>query len=139
MNSDQYIQRVRDLFGEFGHLDVDRACSYFHDDGYIQMMMKEPYAGMAEIRNMFTLWATRYGAVDTPIRQITGTGNVVMVEWSDESTHNGQRYVVPCVGVVEFDGDRIKAWRLYYDSALEASSETTGLKQRAEGVATGSS
>lgn len=55
MNAEHYIQKVRNLFDEFGHLDVDRACGYFHDDGYIQMMMKEPYAGMAEIRNMFSL------------------------------------------------------------------------------------
>jgi limonene-1,2-epoxide hydrolase len=52
-----------------------------------------------------------------------------MTEWSDESSFDGKRYVIPCTGVFEFEGEKIKAWRLYYDYAAEPQAET-GLNRR---------
>ena len=91
-----------------------------------------PYKGRAEI-HMFGLWAT-FGNVVTPLRNIVGNDRVVFTEWLDQSDFGGKHYAVPCVGVFEFEGDKIAAWRLYYDSAAEVSNELSGLNppQRAK-------
>jgi limonene-1,2-epoxide hydrolase len=123
------VERIRELYRKFSHIDPDELASFFTDNGYIQPMMKDPYAGHDEIRRMFGIWASQWSGVETPLRNIVGTGDVVMTEWSDESSFDGKRYVIPCTGVFEFEGEKIKAWRLYYDYAAEPQAET-GLNRR---------
>ena len=56
-----------------------------------------------------------------------GDDNVVFIEWLDKSEFDGEPHIVPCVGVLEFSGDKIKAFRMYYDSSIEGSTEISGL------------
>ena len=128
------VERVEELYRKFSRIDPDELAAYFTEDGYVQPVMKEPYQGRAEIRRMFGLWAQHFSDVDTPLRNIAGEGNVVFTEWLDKSEFDGKAHVVPCVGVFEFDGDKIKAWRLYYDSALEGSTEISGLNAHRTGI-----
>ena len=123
---------VKHLYASFSHIDPDELTDLFTDDAYIQPMMKEPYAGRAEILRMFGIWATRFSGISTPLRNIVGNGDVVMTEWSDESDFDGARTVLPCTGVFEFEGTKIKAWRLYYDHD-DRRSAAAGLKVRARG------
>jgi limonene-1,2-epoxide hydrolase len=120
---------VKELYAKFSAIDPDELAGYFTDDAYIQPVMKDPYQGRDEIRRMFGLWAT-FGNVETPLRNIVGDDRVVFTEWLDQSDFGGKHYAVPCVGVFEFAGDKIAAWRLYYDSAAEVSSEASGLNAR---------
>ena len=127
------VSIVEELYSKFSAIDPDDLVEYFTDDAYIQPVMKDPYKGRAEIRRMFGLWAT-FGNVVTPLRNIVGNDRVVFTEWLDQSDFGGKHYAVPCVGVFEFEGDKIAAWRLYYDSAAEVSNELSGLNppQRAK-------
>lgn len=127
--TDRNVEVVRELYRKFSDINPDELTDLFTDDGYVQPMMKEPYAGHEEIRRMFCIWASRFHAIDTPLRNIVGSGDVVMTEWSDESSFNGRRTVLPCTGVFEFEGDKIKAWRLYYDHD-DTRSVAAGLKPR---------
>jgi limonene-1,2-epoxide hydrolase len=124
------IATVRALYEKFSHIDPDELAELFSEDAYVQPVMKDPYSGRSEIRRMFSIWQSHFGDVQTPLRNIVGSGNVVMTEWSDESTFKDKRYVIPCTGVFEFEGEKIKAWRLYYDSTEEARSTETGLNPR---------
>lgn len=120
---------VEELYSKFAAINPDELVEYFTDDAYIQPVMKDPYEGREGIRRMFGLWAN-FGNVETPLRNIAGDDRVVFTEWLDQSDFGGKHYAVPCVGVFEFEGDKIKAWRLYYDSAAEVSSELSGLNAR---------
>ena len=127
--AERNIERVRELYGKFSHIDPDEMALFFTEDAYIQPMMKDPYSGRDEIRRMCGIWASHWSGIEMPLRNVVGSGNVVMTEWSDESTFEGKPYVIPCAGVFEFDGDKIKAWRLYYDYAAEPQA-ATGLHGR---------
>ena len=120
---------VEELYSKFSAIDPDELVEYFTENAYIQPVMKDPYQGREEIRRMFGLWAN-FGNVATPLRNIVGNDRVVFTEWLDESDFGSKHYAVPCVGVFEFEGDKIAAWRLYYDSAAEVSSEQSGLNAR---------
>ena len=121
------VDRVQQLFAGFGSIDPERLADFFTDDATVQPVMKEPYEGRAGIVHMFTLWAKGFTKVETPIQNLVGDGNVVFIEWLDKSEFDGKPHIVPCVGVFEFAGDKIRAWRLYYDSASEGSTEISGL------------
>jgi limonene-1,2-epoxide hydrolase len=123
----QIIELVEKFHRDMSNIDPDDFTSRFEDDGYIQMMMKEPYSGRDEIHKMFSLWASNYSGVITKPRSVTGQDNRVAVEWLDTSDHDGKHYEIPCFGIFEFNGDKIAAWRIYYDYALEAG-QTAGLK-----------
>jgi limonene-1,2-epoxide hydrolase len=121
------VDRVKQLFAGFESIDPERLADFFTDDAYIQPVMKEPYAGRAEIVRMFSLWAKGFSKVETPIVNLVGDSKTAFIEWLDKSEFDGKPHIVPCVGVFEFEGDKIKAWRLYYDSAIEGSTEISGL------------
>jgi limonene-1,2-epoxide hydrolase len=118
---------VQALFDGFGDVDPERLADFFTDDATIQPVMKEPYEGRAGIVRMFGLWKSGFTKVDTPVRHLISSGDVAFIEWLDKSEFNGEPHIVPCVGVFEFAGDKIAAWRLYYDSAIEGSTEISGL------------
>jgi limonene-1,2-epoxide hydrolase len=123
------VEIVEELYRKFAAIDPDELVEYFTDNAYVQPVMKDPYQGREGIRRMFGLWAN-FRNVETPLRNIVGNDRVVFTEWLDESDFGGTHYAVPCVGVFEFEGDKIAAWRLYYDSAAEVSSEASGLNPR---------
>jgi limonene-1,2-epoxide hydrolase len=127
------LEVVRKLYAKFSHIDPDELTDMFTDNACVHMMPKDPYIGRGEIHRMFTIWGTAYGNVYTPLTNIVGQGNVVMTEWLDQSDFGGAHYAIPCMGVFEFDGDRISAWRVYYDYAMEApQAGVSGLKPRRE-------
>ena len=51
----------------------------------------------------------------------------MFIEWLDKSEFDGKPHIVPVVGVLEFSGNKIKAFRMYYDSSIEGSTEISGL------------
>ncbi len=120
--TERNIGIVRKLYASFSKIDPIALTDLFADDAYVQPIMKEPYRGRDEILRMFTIWSTRFSRVETPLRNVVGQGDVVMVEWSDESDFGGERTVLPCVGGFEFVGAKIKSWRLYYDNDDRRSS-----------------
>jgi limonene-1,2-epoxide hydrolase len=124
------VERVKELFAGFAAIDPERLADFFTDDAEVQPVMKDPYVGRAEIVRMFSLWAKGFGKVETPIRNIVGDDHVVFIEWLDKSEFDGKPHIVPCVGVLEFSGSKIKAFRMYYDSSIEGSTEISGLNPR---------
>ena len=123
---------VREMYAHMsgGPFDPNWLADLFTDDAYIQMMMKDPYAGKAEILGMFTIWSSGYSGVDMRLRSVVGEGDKVMTEWLDVSDHGGVHYEIPCASAVDFDADdKITAWRIYYDYAAEAG-QNSGLKPR---------
>ena len=65
-----------------------------------------------------------FHALKVPVRNFMSSGNVVMQERVDELYDEDGKllFSIPGVGVVEFDGEKIKEWRDYCDDwVLKAS------------------
>jgi len=54
-------------------------------------------------------------SLDLEVRNISVTGNTVMVERIDSWVFNGNEGSIPVVGVFEIQGDKVKEWREYFD------------------------
>ncbi|GAA1844013.1 hypothetical protein GCM10009836_24240 [Pseudonocardia ailaonensis] len=75
---------------------------------------------------MSSVWsAHNSGAVTIP-RTVTAQGNRVVVEWLDTSDHKGKHHEHPCFGVLELDGEKIAAWRVYCSHSVQR--DHAGLK-----------
>lgn len=60
------------------------------------------------------------------VRHQVASGNIVMNERTDYITINGRPVTLPICGVFEIEGERIKAWREYFDlSPARAAYEST--------------
>src|SRR3990170_2971420 len=70
-----------------------------------------------------------FGAID-PERLADFFTDDAQIQPMMKDPYVGRADIVPCVGVLEFTGPRISAFRIYYDSALEGSTDVSGLNAR---------
>lgn len=89
----------------------------FTDDGVLHSMMLEPIVGRENIGKRIDLLGAGISAITLHIHAMSVTGNTVFIERTDDFVFNGHHGQVPVVGVLEVEGDKIKAWREYYDRA----------------------
>jgi limonene-1,2-epoxide hydrolase len=89
----------------------------FTDDGVLHSMMIEPIVGKANIGKRMELLGAGIDKITLHIHNMSVTGNTVFIERTDDFVFNGHHGKVPVVGVLEVEGDKIKAWREYYDRA----------------------
>ena len=89
----------------------------FTDDGVLHSMMLEPIVGREAIGKRIDLLGAGTESITLHIHNIAVTGNTVFIERTDEFVFKGHPGKVPVVGVLEVEGDKIKAWREYYDRA----------------------
>lgn len=89
----------------------------FAPGGVLHSMMVEPVVGREAIYKRVHALADGLESIELKIRNIGVVGEVLFMERTDTFTIRGKYGETPVVGVLEFEGDLIKAWREYYDRA----------------------
>lgn len=89
----------------------------FTEDGVLHSMMLEPIVGRENIGKRIDLLGAGLETITLHIHNMSAVGNTVFIERTDDFVYNGHHGEVPVVGVLEVQGDKIKAWREYYDRA----------------------
>jgi limonene-1,2-epoxide hydrolase len=112
---------IRAFLTAWGLGDLDRVMARLTDDAVYHNMPMEPIVGREAIGRFVARHA------DRPPRRIeihhqVVAGNIVMNERTDYATINGRAVVLPICGVFEIDGDRIRAWREYFDAGMLRSA-----------------
>jgi limonene-1,2-epoxide hydrolase len=108
---------IRDFCAAWSRLDLDELMSYFADDAVYHNMPGPPAEGRDAIRRTIESFLQGWDRTEWEIRNLAANGNVVFAERVDR-TDAGDRHVdLPLVGVFEVEGDRIRAWRDYFDLA----------------------
>jgi limonene-1,2-epoxide hydrolase len=100
--------------------DADEMAAFFIEDGVYHNMPIEPVRGRTEIREFLASYLARMKPEKFLTVNMASNGNLVMVERLDtfRSREPGHpRVELPVVGVFETAGDRIAAWRDYFDFA----------------------
>ncbi len=75
----------------------------------------EPVAGRAAIAASLEVMMSMGGHVSVDLRHVVVNGDVVMTERRDSITADGRSAELPVLGVFELRGERIAAWRDYFD------------------------
>jgi limonene-1,2-epoxide hydrolase len=109
------IDLIQDFCAAWEKGDIDTIIDYFTDDAVYHNIPVDPVVGKEQIRNTIAMFTTGVERIEFRVRNITGDGNVVLTERLDVFVMPGKTIELPVMGTFEVRGDKIAAWRDYFD------------------------
>jgi limonene-1,2-epoxide hydrolase len=107
---------VRAACGAWSSLDADEIMRYFAPDAtWIAEPPQGPIAGYEAIRKAVEGYLGRMTMADLEILNLVATDDLVMTERVDHFMFDGKRLDAPVMTTFEVVGDKIVAWRDYFD------------------------
>ena len=108
--------------------DVDLIMSFFTPDAiYINVPIEPPNVGQEMIRKTIEGFVGMAEAIEFRVHQQgESSKGIVLNERTDRFKIGGRWVEAGVMGVFEFDGDKIKAWRDYFDMAQFTKAMTGG-------------
>lgn len=108
---------IRDFIAAWSRLDPAELAGFFTEDGVYHNMPMGPVEGRENVENLIRGFSAQWTATDWEILHVLAAGDVVVAERVDRTRAGGKSVDLPCVGVFEMEGGRIKVWRDYFDLA----------------------
>lgn len=109
-------QIIRDFVAAWPRLDVDELVSFFAPDGIYHNMPTDPVQGHDALTTFIGAFIGGWSATEWDILNITETADgIVFCERLDRTMVGDKPAHLPCCGVFEMDGGKIKIWRDYFD------------------------
>jgi limonene-1,2-epoxide hydrolase len=106
---------ISEFIKAWSRLDPEELAAYFADDGVYHNMPVGPVSGRENVEKFIQGFTSPWTETTWDILNIMSSGSVVIVERLDR-TRAGEKFVeLPCVGVFEIEGGKIKIWRDYFD------------------------
>ena len=109
------ITIVRDFIAAWSRLDADELVGYFTDDGTYHNMPAAPVSGRENVRKLIKSFLSTWTATQWDVVNIVAAGDVVIAERIDRTRLGPKSVDLPCCGVFEMKGGKIKVWRDYFD------------------------
>jgi limonene-1,2-epoxide hydrolase len=115
------IDFVQRFCAEWGKADwsdpkaVDAIIDYFTDDAVYHNIPVDPVVGRDAIRATIAMFTTGVERVEFRVRHIVADGDTVLTERVDAFVLPGKIIELPVMGTFELQGDKIAAWRDYFD------------------------
>jgi limonene-1,2-epoxide hydrolase len=117
LSDEQKIAAGREMAEAWRAMDWRKVADMFAPEGVLHSMMVEPVVGREAVYRRVSGLADGLEQITLNIRHIGVVDGVLFIERTDEFTIRGKAGSAPVVGVLEFEGTLIKAWREYYDRA----------------------
>jgi limonene-1,2-epoxide hydrolase len=112
---------VRAELSAWSRLHVDEIVSYFAADAVWDNVPLGAVSGHDEIRKLVKDYVDRMTHGDIEIVNLAAAGNVVLTERVDHFVYYGKTIHARVMGAFEVSGDKITAWRDYFDFPNSAS------------------
>jgi limonene-1,2-epoxide hydrolase len=112
---------VRAELSAWSRLNVDEIVSYFADDAVWDNVPIGAVSGRDEIRKAVQGYVDRTTQGNIEIINLAIAGNVVLTERVDHFVYDGTPIHARVMGAFEVNGDKIAAWRDYFDLPKSAS------------------
>lgn len=106
---------IREFIDAWSTLDADRLADYFTDDGTYYNMPAQPVTGRDNVRNFIRGFLSTWTETRWEIVNLLGEGDLVFAERLDRTKTTQGDVDLPCLGVFEMEGGKIKIWRDYFD------------------------
>ena len=120
--SETSLRVARAMIDAWRSLDWDRVVDTFAEDGILQIVPLEPYAGRPAIKAHLDQIASGIEKLDFSIKHLNAIGHTVLFERVDEFVYKGRAASVPVVGVMDVSDGHVRAWREYMDLATMAKA-----------------
>ena len=114
-NQSDNVAIVREFIEAWSSLDTDKLTDYFSEDGTYYNMPTEPVSGKENVRAFIKGFLATWTETQWDILHIIGEGDVVFAERLDRTKTSFGNVDLPCTGVFEMEGGKIKVWRDYFD------------------------
>lgn len=113
-------QITESFFQAWGQRDLEAILSYFTEDAvYTNIPMGPPNVGKENIREFISGFLDASSEIEFVVhKQVEGPDGVVMNERTDKLNFAGKAVALPVMGVLEFSGGKISAWRDYFDMGM---------------------
>jgi limonene-1,2-epoxide hydrolase len=106
---------IRDFIAAWSRLDPEELAGYFAEDGVYHNMPTGPVAGRENVRNMIAGFIGSWTETEWEVLNLMSSGDVVIAERLDRTRAGDKAVDLPCTGVFEMQGGKIKIWRDYFD------------------------
>lgn len=111
-------QIVEAFIAAWNRKDIDGVMSFFSDDCVYHNMPVAPVKGTAAIRGVIDGFTGMASQIDWELHQIAeNSAGVVLTERLDKFLIGEKWIALPVMGSFELQGDKISAWRDYFDMA----------------------
>ena len=111
---------VAAFLATFDRGDTDEMVSFFTGDGEYQNVPRPPAVGHDALRAYMGMLNEMITMTGVEVHHQVASGSVVINERTDHFLYDGRQVSMPVCGVFEIEGDKIKRWREYADSAALA-------------------
>lgn len=109
------VDVIREFIDAWSRLDADELAGYFTEDGSYHNMPTGPVTGRDNVRKFIKGFLTNWTATNWDVLHLIGEGDVVIAERLDRTRIGEKKVDLPCCGVFEMKGGKIKVWRDYFD------------------------
>lgn len=108
------------FIGAWAARDLEKILSFFAEDAtYLNVPMEPLHRGKEEIRKAVEGFVNMASAIEFRIHhQSENAQGTVMNERTDRFKMGEKWIELPVMGIFEFRGDKISAWRDYFDVAM---------------------
>lgn len=110
-------ETVRNFIAAWSRLDVDEIVAFFAPDGTYHNMMNKPVSGHDNLRRFIGGFIKDWTETNWDVLNIVSQGDIVMAERLDRTRLGAKSVDLPCCGVFELAGGKIRIWRDYFDLA----------------------
>lgn len=115
MSEADNLSLVRSFIDTWPSLDPDRLVRFFTIDGVYHNMPIEPVRGHDDLRAFIGAFLASWTETKWEVLSLATSGRLVFVERVDRIVAHGKTVALPCCGVFELEGGKIKIWRDYFD------------------------
>src|SRR2546427_12652572 len=113
--SDSASDLVRSFCAAWTDGDLDAIVSYFTDDAVYHNIPLDPVKGRDSIKATIAGFTVGVDSIEFRVHHIAAEGPVVLTERTDVFVAGDRSIELPVMGTFEIDGDKIAAWRDYFD------------------------
>lgn len=110
-------ETIEQFCSAWSRLDIDGLMAYFTDDAVYHNMPGPPASGKDAVRATIERFLGGWQSTEWEILNVAANGSVVFAERVDRIVAEVKQIDLPVAGVFEVEGDRIRAWRDYFDLA----------------------
>ena len=113
-------QIIRDFIQAWSRLDAGELAAFFTEDGVYHNMPTTPVVGRAAVRGFIGSFLKSWTATEWEIVSLVSAGDIVVAERVDRTRMGDKTVDLPCCGVFEMQGGKIRVWRDYFDMGAYA-------------------
>lgn len=120
------IETIRNFCEAWSRRNPDELAEYFTDDGTYHNMPIQPVSGKETVKGFIANFLATWTETEWQILGLAEAGDTVYCERIDKTKTTQGDVDLPCVGVFEMEGGKIKVWRDYFDMNTFVSAMSGG-------------